>query len=317
MIIGAKLASAAIALLVGAGGGAAAAMAGTGQPAAGTLTPHAGYACVNLATHTGMTILDTPSKTCPAGETSIILGAQGPAGAKGATGAQGIAGPTGIPGPSGAPGPSGSPGPSGAPGSPGPSGSPGADGQPGPSGAPGPQGSAGAPGADGSPGPAGSTGPSGPAGADGQQGPAGPSGVVNASVHDLAGVASVVTGGSFNASSTEVGTVDLPAGTYLVTLSAKATPRASGDTASVYPQFFVYDQVKNSSFTGDLFNVGAGALEPDGTNHDSYYSGGSLITLPADATLHVYAFGYDSDSGGGAYVLDDLSVTTVQVTPAS
>lgn len=173
-------------------------------------------------------------------------------------------------------------------------------------------------------GPQGLTGPAGPAGADGAPGAAGspgsqgPSGVVNAVVHDLNGLASVTTGGSFNTNAAEVGSgVSLSAGTYLVTLNAKATPRSSGDTAQVFPQFFVYNQVKNSSFTGDLFNVGSGALEPDGTNHDSYYSGVSLVTLDSAATLHVYAFGYDSDTGGGAYVLDDLSLTVVQVTPAS
>jgi hypothetical protein len=93
---------------------------------------------------------------------------------------------------------------------------------------------------------------------------------------------------------------------------------AGSDTAGVgiYPQFFVYDQVKSRSFTGDLLNVGAGALEPDGTNHDSYFSGSGLITLSADTTLHVYAFGYDSDTGAGAYVLDDVTLTAVAVTVA-
>lgn len=154
-------------------------------------------------------------------------------------------------------------------------------------------------------------------GAQGPAGKPGASGVVSAGVHDLGGLSSVATGGGFVANSTEVGTVSLKAGTYLVSLAAKATPRASGDTAAIYPQFFVYGQAKNSLFTGDLMNVGAGALEPDGTNHDSYYSGSALITLASDATLHLYAFGYDSDSGAGAYVLDDLSLTAVQVTPAS
>jgi hypothetical protein len=46
----------------------------------------------------------------------------------------------------------------------------------------------------------------------------------------------------------------------------------------VFPQFSGYDQVKNASFAGDQFNVGAGALEP------------------------AYAFGYDS--GAGTYALD-------------
>jgi hypothetical protein len=134
-------------------------------------------------------------------------------------------------------------------------------------------------------------------------------------------VTSVPTGGSFNANSVEAGTIALGAGTYLVTLNAKATPNAAS-TAQVFPQFFVYDQVKNPAFAGDLFNVGAGALEPFNVDlahsHDSYYSGTDIITVPAGGqTLHVYAFGYDSDTSAGTYALDDLSVSVVQVTPAS
>lgn len=71
---------------------------GLSAASAAAPVPHAGYACVNLATHTAMTILDTPSAACPAGTTSVVIGAQGPAGVKGATGPQGPAGPQGPPG---------------------------------------------------------------------------------------------------------------------------------------------------------------------------------------------------------------------------
>lgn len=247
-----KIWAGACALFIVTIGGGGIAYAATGAASSTAPVPHAGYACVNLKTHTAMTILDSPSSACPAGTTSIVLGAQGPAGQKGATGAMGA---TGSPGPAGSPG------------------------------APGPQ---------------------------------GPSGVVSEKTDDLGGVASVPTGGSFVANSTEVGSgIALDAGTYLVTMNAKATPRASGDTAQIFPQFFLYNQVKNVAFTGDLLNIGAGALEPDGTNHDSYYSGAAIVTLTATTTLHVYAFGYDSDQGSGSYALDDLTVTVVQVTPAS
>lgn len=182
----------------------------------------------------------------------------------------------------------------------------------------GPQGPIGPQGPQGPKGDTGNAGPQGLQGPQGSTGSQGPSGVVSLGVNDLNGLASVTTGGGFNANAAEVGTgVSLGAGTYLVTLNAKATPRATGDTAQIFPQFFVYNQVKNSSFTGDLFNVGSGALEPDGTTHDSYYSGVSTVTLDSPTTLHVYAFGYDSDMGGGAYVLDDVTLTVVQVTPAS
>ena len=145
-------------------------------------------------------------------------------------------------------------------------------------------------------------------------GPRGPSGVVSTKTKDLGNVPSVATGGGFVANSTEVGQVQLPAGTYLLSLNAKATPNAA-TSGEVFPQFFVYNQVKNADFTGDLFNVGTGALEPAATNHDSYFSGSTTITLATATTLRVYAFGYDSDSGAGSYTLDDLTVTATRVNP--
>jgi len=171
-------------------------------------------------------------------------------------------------------------------------------------GQPGPQGPAGATGA---------TGDTGPAGATGAAGPQGPSGVVATTTQDFPGPTEIATGGGFVANSTQVGTVDLPAGTYLVSVTAKATPNASGDTAQIFPQFFVYTQPKSSSFAGDVLNAGAGELEPDGTNHDSYYSGTTVITLSGPTTINLYAFGYDSDTGAGSYVLDDLTFTAVQL----
>src|SRR5277367_1739928 len=64
----------------------------------------------------------------------------------------------------------------------------------------------------------GPAGPAGPAGARGAQGTQGPSGVTATGTTDLGAVASVPTGGSFVTRSTQVGTVQLAAGTYLVNL---------------------------------------------------------------------------------------------------
>ncbi|HEY2079283.1 MAG TPA: hypothetical protein VGH53_23375, partial [Streptosporangiaceae bacterium] len=85
----------------------------------------------------------------------------------------------------------------------------------------------------------------------------------------------------------------------------------------VFPQFFVYDQPANSSFTGDLFNVGSGPLASNNTTIDSYFSGSGEVTLSSDTTLHVYAFGYDSDRSAGTYTLDDLSVTATHINAGS
>jgi hypothetical protein len=168
-------------------------------------------------------------------------------------------------------------------------------------------------------GPAGVQGPAGPAGAQGPAGPAGPagpSGVVSTNTTDLGAVASVATGGSFVSRATQVGTIDLKAGTYLLNVNAKATPDAS-NSFGVFPEFFVYDQAANASFTGDLFNVGSGSLAEGNTTIDSYFSGSGVVTLATDTTLHVYAFGYDSDTSAGTYKLDDLSVTATQLATGS
>lgn len=144
---------------------------------------------------------------------------------------------------------------------------------------------------------------------------------------DLLGrVASVTTGGSFNgsaSSSNPVGTVRLKAGTYLLSLNAKATPPSGGTGAvQVFPQFFVYNGAFSATNTpwwsNDLFNVGSGALESGANaNIDSYYSGSTVLTLSSDTTLYVYAFGYDSDRGAGSYALDDLSVSATRINPAA
>jgi hypothetical protein len=160
-------------------------------------------------------------------------------------------------------------------------------------------------------------------GANGTQGPKGdtgaqgPPGVVSVTAKDLGAIASVPTGGSFVTGATLAGTVSLKAGTYLVSLTAKATPLLTSNV-QVYPEFFVYDQAANAAFAGDLFNVGSGALESGGNvNIDSYYSGSDVITLTADTVLDVYSFGYDSDRSAGSYALDDIAVTAVQLQAAN
>lgn len=134
----------------------------------------------------------------------------------------------------------------------------------------------------------------------------------------LSDSSTVVTGGPAASTAVEVGTITLPAGTYQVSVDAKATPLMTS-AVQVFPEFFVYSQDINSNFTGNLFNVGSGALESGGnTNIDSYFNGSGDVTVPAGGeTLHVYAFGYDSDRGAGSYTLDGGTVTAIQVTPKS
>ena len=160
------------------------------------------------------------------------------------------------------------------------------------------------------------SGAAGTPGPKGDPGVQGPSGVVSVTAKDLGAVTSVPTGGRFAANKTLAGTVALKAGTYLISVNAKATPDVSSPVA-VFPQFFVYNGPAAADFSNNLFNAGAGALATDSTSIDSYYSGSGVVTLTADSTLSVYAFGYDSDRGAGTYALDDLTVTAVQLQPAS
>jgi hypothetical protein len=135
----------------------------------------------------------------------------------------------------------------------------------------------------------------------------------------LAGVASVATGGSFNSRATEVGTVDLPAGSYLVTLSPKATPIVQTDpSVQIFPSVHLYNQPKNAAFTGDVLDTGGSALESGAvTNADLFSSNSGVVTLTQDTTMYVYAFGYDSDSGEGTYQLDDVTVTATPISVAT
>lgn len=132
----------------------------------------------------------------------------------------------------------------------------------------------------------------------------------------------IKTGGSAATNATDAVELTLPAGTYQVSVNAKATPivqLSAGQPSGVqvFPQFFVYNQTLTAAFTGDEFNVGSGALESGQNNQiDSYFSGSGLVTVagPGSEELHIYAFGYDSDRGVGSYTLDDLTVTAVPVT---
>lgn len=155
----------------------------------------------------------------------------------------------------------------------------------------------------------------GPQGKRGPAGPAGRSGVVATTTDDIGNASSVPTGGSFVTNSTEVGTMDLKAGTYLISANAKVTPDVA-ETVGVHPEFFLYNQAVNPAFAGDEFNFGGAALPENNTTIDTYDSGSTVITVPAQTTFHWVAFGYDDDRGASTYTLDDLSVTITQLNPA-
>jgi hypothetical protein len=178
-------------------------------------------------------------------------------------------------------------------------------------------------------GPAGPTGPTGPkgdtgltgpkgdtgaTGANGATGATGPSGVQALTSQSFPEQDGIVTGGSFVNLSTQIGTMPLAAGTYEICLNGKAEQPVAA-TGSISAQLFLYDQAKNSGFTGDLLNVSTNTQ--GGNNHDAYLDGCTVISETSAVTLHLYAFGYDSDSQSGSFNLMSAAITAVQLTPAS
>lgn len=184
----------------------------------------------------------------------------------------------------------------------------------------GPRGATGARGATGVTGKTGAVGPVGPIGKTGNTGPQGPSGVQTTASGSLTATPSVLTGGSFNSKSVQVGTVSLPAaGKYLVSINAQVEPNASTVTG-VNAQFFVYSQVKNPAFAGDEFNVGtdvAPFLTTNSSQHDTYANGAQIVTVTGPTTLTIYAFGYDNDGGASEYNLITGKVSVIGLTSAS
>ncbi|HEY1819580.1 MAG TPA: fibronectin type III domain-containing protein [Trebonia sp.] len=159
-------------------------------------------------------------------------------------------------------------------------------------------------------------------GAPGHQGSPGSSGVISTKTYPLPSAngpaESVLTGGSFTSRKTTLGTVTLAPGTYLLSVNFVATPSATA-SGNVFPQAFVYDGAAKSDFSNDIFNVGSGALSSYNTSStsdqvNSYYSGTTVITVPADSPeLDVYAFGYDSDQGSSSYEMNSFTLTATQL----
>ena len=184
----------------------------------------------------------------------------------------------------------------------------------------GPKGATGARGVTGKTGPQGIQGVQGQPGTNGKDGKNG-NGVVwhgTENLLSLSGPESIATGGGFVANSTLVGTITFAsAGYWDIQISAQTTPKASGDTSQVFPQLFLYNQPKSSSFAGDVLNMST-EDQPDGTNHNSYLNGGITVFVPAPATkYYVYAFGYDGDMGAGSYTLNYVNMTYTEFASAS
>jgi hypothetical protein len=203
-----RLALAATTVAIAAGGG----IAWAGDSNAGTVI----HACAQPGTGE----LSLPvGHSCRPGFVWISWNRIGPRGVEGPRGRTGSQGDTGAPGP---PGPKGDPGLQGKLGGVGPQGATGAPGAKGDLGPAGPQGPTGDTGPMGPQGPAGDTGATGPTGATGDPGPAGPTGAKGdpgptgpSDVYGTGADAGLHLSGGFTL--TDIATLDVPAGAYLVT----------------------------------------------------------------------------------------------------
>ena len=177
------------------------------------------------------------------------------------------------------------------------------------------KGDPGEPGAAGEQGPAGATGPAGPAGAQGPAGPAGPAGSNGSNGSNglngvgLGGTFATTTavvipniGGSFGSRALQLGTITLPAGTYL--LSGYAFFNSVSSTHTEGTRLML--AIRGGGTVGD---------SGDGTCFSEPFPAGDrevtcqttkLITLSSEKTLTIHAFGYNaapagSGDGGGEF----------------
>lgn len=122
----------------------------------------------------------------------------------------------------------------------------------------------------------------------------------------------VPTGGSFFNLAPELVSFTLHKGTYLVTINGKATPNHA-QTATLFPQLFLYSHAKDPSFTGNVLNLGTVLEHGANKNIDAYLSGSVQLQVTADTTYHLYGFGYGDDTGASDYTFDGGTIQILSV----
>lgn len=174
----------------------------------------------------------------------------------------------------------------------------GADGAQGPQGEAGPQGPSGADGEDGAQGPKGDTGDTGPQGPTGATGEDGEDGVVTPVYKETAPVNVAKIGGSFKTNATLAGTVELPAGKYILDVNGffRSNQATSGQTT-------LQTAVRVGWNGADTFGTDLGTAFTGGTptaaNREVSNSATRVVHLPTTTTVQLLVFGYDN-SGGSA-----------------
>jgi hypothetical protein len=178
---------------------------------------------------------------------------------------------------------------------------------PGPEGPTGPEGPAGAagedgadstvPGPDGPPGADGLKGDTGADGVDGENGQDGADGVVDPVYLATTPVNVALIGGPFATNATLAGSVELPAGKYVVTTDAffKSNTTTSGNTT-----LQVATRGVDGSQWGQDLGTGFTGSSPVQANREVTTSTTRVVTLAADTTVEVKVFGYDNAGTGSA-----------------
>ena len=155
-------------------------------------------------------------------------------------------------------------------------------------------------GSEGPQGPAGPPGPEGPKGDKGDKGDPGEDGAALEDSFVSTAPTTIDTGGSFTQRATELGTLELTAGTYIVngygffdTVNT-ATPR--GDTPRL--QLALRGPaVEGNPFGADYGTCFTGAFAPEPADREATCTTIRTVTLSADTTVRVMAFGYHGDNG--------------------
>jgi hypothetical protein len=123
-------------------------------------------------------------------------------------------------------------------------------------------------------------------------------------------------GGPIRANGTNLGTLTLPAGKYLINANAMFT-RTTAEAAGpdTFPEITIW---QGTTWAADFSNTDGtwlGGMMSRDIHIDDTASGSVVVTIPSGGdTLHVVGFAYNEDrSSTGAVHVDSASVTAIQV----
>jgi hypothetical protein len=180
----------------------------------------------------------------------------------------------------------------------------------------------GADGKDGAQGLPGKDGAQGPAGADGKDGATGPAGDP---ASDVLGKGSVVAtipattianiGGTYATRATDLGTFNLPAGTYLITTNATFDRIDANAAGYVTPTTDTMPQLSLRFGTdGDAGTIMGSPISRAGYT-ELTGSGVATVTVAANTTITVRGFGYNEDRSqfGGGQITAAAKVTATKI----